>query len=168
MTRHLIKSCISPNLQWRIVLSSKFSTLSNSLVQARLAFRSSSHSSSNQRFDFLGMVVALGMLSFAALVMCLTKECKDPLPLGCPQWSFPITGHGTVPNQPIRKIPHGKGHSLVVSLLLMVRSKSVWHNGQCHGYRAGPPTHLRASPGVDMVRSIADVGLFTCWAWDFR
>ena len=46
------------------------------LSRARLAFRASRHSSSNQGFDFLGMVVALGMLSFAALVMCSTKDCK--------------------------------------------------------------------------------------------
>ena len=46
------------------------------LSKARLAFRASRHSSSNQGFDFLGMVVALGMQSFAALVMCSTKECR--------------------------------------------------------------------------------------------
>ena len=46
------------------------------LSRARLAFRASRHSSSNQGFDFLGMVVALGMQSFAALVMCSTKKCK--------------------------------------------------------------------------------------------
>ena len=46
------------------------------LSRARLAFRASRHSSSKQGFDFLGMVVALGMLSFAALVMCSTKDCK--------------------------------------------------------------------------------------------
>ena len=46
------------------------------LSRARQAFRASRHSSSNQGFDFLGMVVALGMQSFAALVMCSTKECK--------------------------------------------------------------------------------------------
>ena len=46
------------------------------LSWARLAFRASRHSSSNQGFDFLGMVVALWMQSFAALVMCPTKECK--------------------------------------------------------------------------------------------
>ena len=46
------------------------------LSRAHLAFRASRHSPSNQGFDFLGMVVALGMLSFAALVMCSTKECK--------------------------------------------------------------------------------------------
>ena len=46
------------------------------LSRAHLAFRASRHSSSNQGFDFLGMVVALGMQSFAALVMCSTKECK--------------------------------------------------------------------------------------------
>ena len=40
------------------------------------AFRASRHSSSNQGFDFLGMVVAVGMQSFAALVMCSTKECR--------------------------------------------------------------------------------------------
>ena len=49
------------------------STLSS---RALLAFRASRHSSSNQGFVFLGMVVALGMHSFAALVMCSTKECK--------------------------------------------------------------------------------------------
>ena len=48
------------------------------LSRARLAFRASRNSSSNQGFDFLGMVVALGMLSFAALVMCSTKDCKGP------------------------------------------------------------------------------------------
>ena len=31
------------------------------------------------------------------------------------------------------KIPNGRGHSLVVSLLLAVGSKSVWDNGHCHG-----------------------------------
>ena len=41
-----------------------------------LAFKASRHSSSNQGFDFLGIVVALGMLSFPALVICLTKECS--------------------------------------------------------------------------------------------
>ena len=46
------------------------------LSRALLAFRASRHSSSNQGFDFLGMVVALGMHSFAALVTCSTKECK--------------------------------------------------------------------------------------------
>ena len=46
------------------------------LSRALLAFRASRHSSSNQRFDFLGMVVDPGMYLFAALVMCLTKECK--------------------------------------------------------------------------------------------
>ena len=46
------------------------------LSRACLAFRASRHSSSNQGFDFLGMVVALGMQSFVALVMCSTKECK--------------------------------------------------------------------------------------------
>ena len=46
------------------------------LSRAHLAFRASRHSSSNQGFDFLWMVVALGMQSFGALVMCSTKECK--------------------------------------------------------------------------------------------
>ena len=46
------------------------------LSRAHLAFRASRHSSSNQGFDFLRMVVALGMQSFAALVMYSTKECK--------------------------------------------------------------------------------------------
>ena len=50
---------------WRTLLSS-----------ARLAFGASRHSSSNQGFDFLGMVLALGMLSFAALAKCSTKEFK--------------------------------------------------------------------------------------------
>ena len=45
-------------------------------VELLLAFRASRHSSSNQGFDFFGMVVALGMQSFAALVMCSTTECK--------------------------------------------------------------------------------------------
>ena len=48
------------------------------LSRARLAFRASRHFSSNQGFDFLGMVVALGMQSFAALAICSTKECKGP------------------------------------------------------------------------------------------
>ena len=46
------------------------------LSRTPLAFRASRHSSSNQGFDFLGIVVALGMLSFAALVMISTKQCK--------------------------------------------------------------------------------------------
>ena len=46
------------------------------LSRARLAFRASRYSSSNQGFDFLGMVVVLGMLSFVALVMCSTMDCK--------------------------------------------------------------------------------------------
>ena len=41
----------------------------NGLTNTRLTGNS-------RRHDFLGMVVALGMLSFAALVMCSTKECK--------------------------------------------------------------------------------------------
>ena len=57
------------------------STLNSRLCQillsrARLASRASQHSLSNQGFDFFGMVVALGMPSFAALVMYSTKECK--------------------------------------------------------------------------------------------
>ena len=54
------------------------------LCRALLALRASRHSSSNQGFDFLGMVVALGMHSFAALVMCSTKECKGSASLSIP------------------------------------------------------------------------------------
>ena len=89
------------------------------LSRARLAFRASQHSSSNQGFNFLGMVVALGMQSFAALVMCSTKSLRDLLPLVYPQRCFPNTHHETVPNWPWKK-PSGKDHSLVVSLPLMV------------------------------------------------
>ena len=66
------------------------------LSRARLAFRASWHSSSNQRFDFLGMVVALGTLSFVALVMCLTKDCK---------WS-PSSEKVPAPNQSWRGCNH--------------------------------------------------------------
>ena len=45
------------------------------LYRELLAFKASLHSSSNQRFDFLGIVVPLVML-FSALVMCLTKDSK--------------------------------------------------------------------------------------------
>ena len=46
------------------------------LSRARLAFRDSRHSSSNQGFDFSGMVVALGMQSFVALGYVLDKGVK--------------------------------------------------------------------------------------------
>ena len=62
---------------WRTLLSS-----------ARLAFRASRHSSSNQGFDFLGMVVALGMLSFAALVKWPTS-----VPFGGLSAARPLRGH---------------------------------------------------------------------------
>ena len=78
------------------------SRLSRALLsRARLAFRASRHSSSNQGFDFFGMVVALGMLSFAALVTSSTKECKGSASskissvifskhrsLNCSQWAL--------------------------------------------------------------------------------
>ena len=67
-TCHLLKADrVSPLSSWlcRTLLS-----------QTRLAFRASPHSSSNQGFDFLGIVVALGMLQFEALVMISTKQCK--------------------------------------------------------------------------------------------
>ena len=74
--------------------------------------------------------------------LCVRQRIvRGPLPPGCPQWSFPSTDHQTVPNQPW-KIPNGRGHSLVESLLLVVGSKSVWDNGHCHGYRPQPPTHF--------------------------
>ena len=111
------------------------------LSRARLAFRASRHSSSNQGFDFLGMVVALGMLSFAALVMCSTKDCKGSPSSRMSSVILSSTDHQTVPNQPW-KIPNGRGHSLVVSLLLAVGSKSVWDNGHCHGCQSEPPTHF--------------------------
>ena len=111
------------------------------LSRARLAFRASRHSSSNQVFDFLGMVVALGMQSFGALVMCLTKECKGSASssISSEMLSKHISWNCS---QLALEKPSGKDHSLVVSLLVMVGLKSVWDNGHCHGYRVGPPTRF--------------------------
>ena len=121
---------------------SEFSTFSGSLVQVSPSLQGFQHSSSNQGFDFFGMVVALGMLSFAALVMSSTKECKGSASnvssvifskhrsLNCSKSALENTQWD------------GMDHSSVVSLRLMVRSKSLWDNGHCHGYQAAPPMHF--------------------------
>ena len=111
------------------------------LSTTRLAFRASRHSSSNQGFHFLGIVVALGMLSFAALVMISTKQCKGSassrmsslMPSKHRSWNC---------SQLTLETPNVKDHSSVVSLLMMVGSKLVWDNDHCHGYRAAPPKHF--------------------------
>ena len=41
------------------------------------------NSQSNLGFDLLGMVAALGILSLAALVVCLAKECKGSTSRKC-------------------------------------------------------------------------------------
>ena len=109
---------------WRTLLSS-----------AHLAFRASRHSSSNQGFDFLGMVVALGMLSFAALVKCSTKEFKGSAYSRYPRWSFPCTNRETVPNRPW-KTPNGKDHSwLPYDLLIITMGTPLpeLKTESCHG-----------------------------------
>ena len=99
---------------WRTLVSS-----------ARLAFRASRNSSSTQGFDFLGMVVALGMLSLAALVKCSTKEFK-----GSPSSrisSVILSMHKSWNcSQSALENPNGKDHSSVVSLPLMVGSMLIF------------------------------------------
>ena len=51
------------------------------LSRARLALNISRHSSSNHGLDFFGTVVALGMLSFAALMRSSTKSVRGVLVL---------------------------------------------------------------------------------------
>ena len=111
------------------------------LSRALLAFRASRHSSSYQGFDFLGMVVALGMQSPAALIMCLTKECKGTASSSISSEMLSKHTSWNCSQLALEK-PSWRDHSLVVSLPLMVGSKSVWDNGHCHGYRVGPPTHF--------------------------
>ena len=88
----------------------------------------------------LGWWLPLGCCHLRPWLCVRQRIVRGPLSPGCPHWSFPSTAHQTVPNQPW-KIPNGRGHSLVVSLLLAVGSKLVWDNGHCLGYQPGPPTH---------------------------
>ena len=109
---------------WALLKADTVSPLSSQhcrthLSRTHLAFRACQHSTSNQGFDFLGMVIALRMLSFAALVWSQQKSVEGLFPLGCPQWSLPSTDRETFPNRPW-KTPNVKDHSSVVSLPLVV------------------------------------------------
>ena len=53
------------------------------LSRARLALNISRHSSSNHGLDFFGTVVALGMLSFAALMTSSTKDVRILEDMSC-------------------------------------------------------------------------------------
>ena len=71
----------SPSLRlWpserRYAFPSRSPTLSSSLVQGPPSLQGFPAFFIKPGFDFLGMLVALGMQSFAALVMCSTHECK--------------------------------------------------------------------------------------------
>ena len=73
------------------------STLSS---RALLAFRASRHSSSNQEFDFLGMVLPLGCIHLRPWLCARQRSVRDLLPLVYPQRCFPNTHHETPPNWP--------------------------------------------------------------------
>ena len=73
------------------------------LSRACLAFRASRHSSSNQGFDFLGMVVALGCSHLGPWLCAQQRSARDLLPLVYPQRCFPNTHRETVPNWPWKK-----------------------------------------------------------------
>ena len=112
------------------------------LSRARLAFRASRHSSSNQGFDFLGMLVSLGMQPFATLVMCSTKECKGSASSSISSEMLSKHTSWNCSQLALEKTS-GKDHSLAVSLSMMVGSKSVWDNG----YPVGKVIPVCHSPG---------------------
>ena len=113
------------------------------LSRVRLAFRASRHSSSNQGFDFLVLFVALGMQSFAALVMCWTKECKGSASSSISSEMLSKHTSWNCSQLALAKTQwEGSQLGCRLSLPLMVGSKSVWNNGHYHGYPAAPPTHF--------------------------
>ena len=139
-----LKSCqaFACNLLKADMVSPHNSRLCRTLLsRARLVFRASRHSSSNQGFDCLGMVVALGIQSFAALVMCSTKECKGSASSSI---SLEMLSKHTSWNysQLALAKTQWEGSQLGCISATDGRSEVSMGYGHCHGYRVGPPTQF--------------------------